>query len=113
MLMNGVDIVYVNEAKRALSRYHAEKYFSKSFTIRNDKIGETPYILISLFNDVAEAVSYVDKIKPVSTKEVFPWLPADKYNFYIVSPGNLKKMLEDKETVKYIEFLKAQLPGKF
>jgi tetratricopeptide (TPR) repeat protein len=113
MLMNGVDIVYVNEAKRALTRYHTEKYFSKTFSIRNDKIGDTPYILISLFADAAEAVSYVEKIKPISTKEVFPWLPADKYSFYIVSPGNLKKMLEDKETLKYIEFLKAQFPGKF
>jgi len=113
MLMNGVDIVYVNEAKRALARYHTEKYFSKPLTIRNDKIGETPYILISLFSDAADAMNYVDKIKPISIKEVFPWLPADKYSFYIVSPGNLKKMLEDKKTLQYLEFLRAQFPGKF
>ncbi|MFZ9687491.1 MAG: hypothetical protein ACO3AW_05950 [Chitinophagaceae bacterium] len=113
MIMNGVDIVYINEAKRALTRYHTEKYYQKNFTIRNDKIGETPYILISLFADATEALAYVEKTKPIASKEVFPWLPADKYSFYIVSPSNLKKMLEDKETAKYIEFIKAQLPGKF
>ena len=113
MIMNGVDIVYINEAKRALTRYHAEKFYQKNLTIRNDKIGETPYILISLFTDTADALSYIEKTKPVAAKEIFPWLPADKYSFYIVSPGNLKKMLEDKETVKYIEFLKSQFPGKF
>jgi len=113
MIMNGVDVVYINEAKRALSRYHAEKFYQKNFTIRNDKIGETPYILISLFTDAADALAYVEKTKPVAAKEIFPWLPADKYSFYIVSPGNLKKMLEDKETAKYIEFLKTQFPGKF
>ena len=113
MIMNGVDIVYINEAKRALSRYHAEKFYQKNFTIRNDKIGEAPYILISLFNDAADALSYVEKTKPIAAKEIFPWLPADKYSFYIVSPGNLMKMIEDKETVKYIAFLKAQFPGKF
>ena len=35
MIMNGVDIVYINEAKRALTRYHAEKFYQKNFTIRN------------------------------------------------------------------------------
>lgn len=113
MIMNGVDIVYINEAKRALSRYHAEKFYQKNFTIRNDKIGEAPYILISLFNDAADALSYVEKTKPIAAKEIFPWLPADKYSFYIVSPGNLMKMIVDKETAKYIAFLKAQFPGKF
>ncbi len=113
MLMNGVDIVYINEAKRALNRYHTEKFYQKSFTLRNDKIGEIPYILISLFNDAAEALNYVEKTKPIASKEIFPWLPSDKYSFYIVSPGNLKKMLEDKDTAKYIQFIKNQFPGKF
>ena len=98
---------------KQLPKIFLEIVLSKTFSIRNDKIGDTPYILISLFADAAEAVGYVEKIKPISNKEVFPWLPADKYSFYIVSPGNLKKMLEDKETLKYIEFLKAQFPGKF
>lgn len=113
MIMNGVDIVYINEAKRALAKYNAEKYYQKNFVIRNDKIGDVPYILISLFNDAPEAIAYVEKAKLLATKEIFPWLPSDKYSFYIVSPGNLKKMLEDKEIKKYIEFIKAQIPGKF
>ncbi|MEY3350721.1 MAG: hypothetical protein RIQ50_832, partial [Bacteroidota bacterium] len=46
-------------------------------------------------------------------REIFPWLQADKYRFYIVSPDNLKKMMEDKDTAAYIKFLQQQLPGKF
>ena len=113
LLMKDVDIVYINEAKRALARYNAERYAGSTFTIRNDAIGNTAYILISFFNNAADALVYVEKTSPLAPREIFPWLQADKYRFYIVSPDNLKKMMEDKDTAAYIKFLQQQLPGKF
>ncbi len=113
MILKDVDIVYINEAKRALSRYHAERYATNGLNIQNNAIGSTSYILISVFTNAADALSYVEKTAPIGSKEIFPWLQADKYKFIIVSPENLKKITEDKSTEEYIRFLQQQLPGKF
>jgi len=113
MILKDVDIVYINEAKRALIRYHGERYASNGLNIQNNTLGSIPYILISVFPNAADALSYVEKTAPIGSKEIFPWLQADKYKFIIVSPENLKKMTEDKSTEEYIRFLQQQLPGKF
>ena len=113
LLLKDVDIVYINEAKRALIKYNAARYSGNQLVLRNDKIGEVPYILISLFANAAEALGYVEKTAPIASKEVFPWLPAEKYKFVIVSPNNLKRMLEEKTTEPYLQFIRSQLPGKF
>ncbi len=113
LLLKDVDVVYINEAKRALTRYNAERYAGSQLSLRNDKIGESPYILISVFANAAEALGYVQKTAPVASKEIFPWLPAEKYSFVIISPNNLKKVLEEKVTGPYLQFIRAQIPGKF
>jgi tetratricopeptide (TPR) repeat protein len=113
MILKDVDIVYINEAKRALARYNGERYASNGLNIQNNILGTTSYILISVFANAADALSYLEKTAPIGSKEIFPWLQADKYKFIIVSPENLKKMTEDKSTEEYIRFLQLQLPGKF
>lgn len=113
LLLKDVDIVYINEAKRALTRYNAERFAGSQLSMRNDKIGESPYILISVFANAAEALGYVEKTAPIASKEIFPWLPAEKYTFVIISPNNLKKVLEEKVTGPYLQFIRAQIPGKF
>ena len=113
LLLKDVDIVYINEAKRALTRYNAERYAVNQLSLRNDKIGESPYILISVFANAADALGYLEKTAPIASKEIFPWLPADKYTFVIISPNNLKKVLEEKVTGPYLQFIRAQIPGKF
>ncbi len=113
MILKDVDVVYVNEAKRALARYHAERYATNGLNIQNNNVGNTPYILISVFSNAADALNYVEKTAPIASKEIFPWLQADKYKFIIVSTENLQKVMEDKTTEAYIRFLQQQLPGKF
>jgi hypothetical protein len=113
MLLNNVDVVYVNEAKRALTRYHAEKFAENELTVNNDKIGNTPFIIISFFPNAAEAMGYWERTTPLASREIFPWLPAEKYKFYILSPDHLKKMMEEQKPDNFIKFIKAQFPGKF
>jgi len=113
MLLNNVDIVFINEAKRALASYNNKNFTSAQLNIRNDQIGKSQYILISPFANANEALNYVEKTVPVAGKEIFPWLGADKYKFWIVSPDNLKRMMEEKTTDVYLNFIKGQLPGKF
>jgi hypothetical protein len=113
MVLKDVDIVYVNEAKRALTRYNAERFESNALNIQNNTIGTTTYILISVFPNAGVALSYVENTAPIASREIFPWLQADKYKFIIISPENLKKMTEDKSTDEYIRFIQLQFPGKF
>lgn len=113
MLLNNVDIVFVNEAKRALTNYNNKNFSAAQLNIRNDQIGKNLYILISPFANAGDALNYIEKTIPIAGKEIFPWLGADKYKFWIVSPDNLKKMIEEKSTDAYLNFIKGQLPGKF
>lgn len=113
MLLKDVDIVYVNEAKRALTKYNTQRFASTPLNIRNDQIGSQPYILISVFSNAADAMNYIEKTMAVANREIFPWLPANKYSFIIVSPDNLKRMIEEKTIEKYLQFIRSQLPGKF
>lgn len=113
LLMKDVDVVYINEAKRALAKYNAQKYPGNTFEILSDKLADLTYVEITGFNNAAEALSYTDQSIPAANKEIFPWLPAEKYKFIIISPENKKRMIEEKQTERYIKFLQVQLPGKF
>ena len=113
MFMYNVDIVYINEAKRALNRYHSIQYPEKELTVNNDKIGNTPFIVISFFPNADEAMSYYNQTNPIAAKEIFPWLQADKFKFFILSPDHLKRMMEEEKTENFIKFIQSQFPGKF
>ena len=113
MLLKNVDVVYINEAKRALTRYHATNMPEKEIIIRQDKIEETAFFEISTFANAGEAIDYIDKTKKVGSTEIFPWLPAEKYSYIIISATNLKRMMDEKKLDPYYQFLRKQLPGKF
>jgi len=113
MLLKNIDIVYINEAKRALTRYHSTNMPEKEIVIRQDKIEETPFFELSTFNNAGDAIEYMEKIKKIGTTEIFSWLPAEKYSFIIISPSNLKLMMEEKKLDTYYQYLRKQLPGKF
>jgi hypothetical protein len=113
MLLKNIDIVYINEAKRALTRYHSTNMPEKEISIRQDKIEETPFFELSTFNNAGDAIEYMEKIKKIGTTEIFSWLPPEKYSFIIISPSNLKLMMEEKKLDPYYQYLRKQLPGKF
>jgi hypothetical protein len=113
MLLYNVDPVFVNEAKRALTRYNGDRFAAAKLNIQNNQIGTNPFILISVFANANDALTYIEKTAPVASKEIFPWLTADKYKFLIVSPDNIKRMMEEKSVEAYIQFIRSQLPGKF
>jgi hypothetical protein len=113
MLLYNVDPVFVNEAKRALTRYNGDRFAAAKLNIQNNQIGTSPFILISVFANASDALSYIERTSPIASKEIFPWLTADKYKFLIVSPDNIKRMMEEKTVDNYIQFIRNQLPGKF
>lgn len=113
LLLKNVDIVYINEAKRAITRYHGSRYAGNELEIGQGKIEETIFIQVSTFTSVVEAIDYIEQTQKLGATEIFPWLPKDKYSFILISPSNLKLMMEEKKLIPYLEFLKNQLPGKF
>ena len=113
MILYNVDPVYINEAKRALTRYNGDRFAAAKLNIQNNQIGTSPFILISVFANANDALNYIEKTAPIASKEIFPWLAADKYKFLIVSPDNIKRIMEEKSVEAYLQFIRSQLPGKF
>ena len=113
MMLYNVDPVFINEATRALTRYHADRFNAAKLNIQQNRVGTTPFILISVFPNANEALMYIERTAPIASREIFPWLTAEKYKFLIVSPGNIKKVLEEKTVEPYLQFIRSQLPGKF
>jgi hypothetical protein len=114
IILNRVDNVFAGEAKNAFFRYNREKFSSQPL-----EVSLTPFddanklVLIGNFASAQAAVDYVQRTKPLSPKEIVPWLKADKYTFTIVSKNNLQALLEQKNLAQYTKFLEQNLPIKF
>jgi tetratricopeptide (TPR) repeat protein len=114
LMLNKVDVVYVNEARQAISRYNREKYYNVPLEVRITALDEnTKMVVISTFGNAPDALSYLEKTRQIAQAEIFPWLPADKYSFYLISVPNLELLSEQKNQELYIRFLRVNFPGKF
>jgi len=113
LLLKNVDIVYINEAKRALAKYHSRSSDYQSLQLSQDKIEELNFMGLSDFPNVNTAIEYINNVKVLGPKEIFPWLPADKYSLLMISPANYKLMMAEHKLDSYLQFIRQQLPGKF
>jgi len=113
LILNDVDIIYTNEAKRAIANYNNRKFPSKNLVLQQEKIDDKTVIKISEFKNIIEAIDYIDEGKKLGPTEIFPWLPTQKYSFLLISPSNLKILSTENKFTPYLDFIKIQLPGKF
>ncbi len=113
LLLKNVDIVYINESKRALTLYHSRNTDYQSILVSQDKIEDLNFIGLSEFTNVNAAIDYINNVKKLGPKEIFPWLPADKYSLLTISPANYKIMMSEHRLEPYLQFIRQQLPGKF
>jgi outer membrane protein assembly factor BamD (BamD/ComL family) len=112
VVLNKVDVVFVNEAKNAFLRYTAgfsDRPLQATIVPVNDDI---KLLLIGNFVSATSAIGYVQKVKPIASTQVVPWLKGDKYTFSIISAENLKAVLTAKEIAAYQKFLEETLPVK-
>jgi outer membrane protein assembly factor BamD (BamD/ComL family) len=112
VVLNKVDVVFVNEAKNAFLRYtggFSDRPLQATIVPVNDDI---KLLLIGNFVSATSAIGYVQKVKPIAPSQVVPWLKADKYSFSIISAENLKAVLTAKEFAAYQKFLEEALPVK-
>jgi hypothetical protein len=114
LVLNKVDPVFCNEAKNAFIRYNKDTYFNKPMTASLFDIdAENRILLMSPFKDAAEALTYVEKVKPKTASEILPWLKGGKYSFIILSDANFDILKVYKDIDKYKVFLNQHFPGKF
>jgi outer membrane protein assembly factor BamD (BamD/ComL family) len=114
LVLDKVDVVYVNEARIALSRYNKEKYYNQPLEVITVPLDDNiKLVQIKSFSDAVAALSYLEKTRSVAATEIFSWLPADKYSFILLTEQNLEVLKDQKKMDAYIKFLKENLPGKF
>ncbi len=113
LVLNKVDPVFVNEAKNAFARYHRDIFYNKIMSADlADLDAENRLLIISPFNDAADAISYIDQTRPRLATEIIPWLKGGKYNFIILSDSNYDLLKVNKDLDNYKDFLNGYFPGK-
>lgn len=114
LVLDKVDVVYINEARIALSRYNKEKYYNQPLEVLTVPLNDNiKLVQIKSFSDAVAALSYLEKTRSVAATEIFSWLPADKYSFILLTESNLEVLMEQKKMDAYLKFLKESIPGKF
>jgi hypothetical protein len=112
VVLNKIDVVFANETRNAFQRYNRGT-FPNAMDVKvvplNDDI---KLVLIGNFSSAADAIAYVQKVKPVAPSQILPWLKADKFSFSIITEQNLQAVLKAKELSAYQKFLEQALPVK-
>ncbi len=113
--LNKVDPIFISEAKNAFNRFNKERYYGQNIPISSLIINDTlQFLLIGApFANSADAVTYIDKTKPLTNSRIVPWLAADKYTYSFISNANLNLVRKKKNPLAYMDFLHALFPDKF
>jgi len=113
ILMDKVDPVYVTETRTAFSRYNQENFYGQPLTIDNSSVSDTlKLVVISSFPNAAAAQEYMHKAQAAAPRDIVPWLPANKYSFYIISGPNLELLLNSRDMPAYKRFDKLVNPNE-
>jgi Tfp pilus assembly protein PilF/outer membrane protein assembly factor BamD (BamD/ComL family) len=114
VLLDKVDPVYASEAKNAFNRYNRERFSNQVINLSSLQLDERYHLVLEgPFNDANAAVDYIDKVKPITSGRIIPWLTADRYSFIIISNANLQLLQNNKDMNAYKQLLKKAFPDKF
>ncbi len=113
LLLDKVDVVYMNEARNALNRYNRDKFTARTLELTTSAFDETRKMIgIASFQGVVEAHDYLTRAKSSAASEIFPWLPKEKYSFFLISTANLELLKTRKDLKQYIDLLQQNIPLK-
>ena len=111
MVLDKVDMTYINESKNALAKYAADNFRDAGITVAKDTITkELSLLVFSSFANAAEALPFLIKIQKAAPEEI-SWLPANKYSFLVIDEDNLQRMKNTKNIAAYKTLLSKQYPG--
>lgn len=114
MVLDNVDPIFVTEARNAFSRFNQERYSDQQIVIFNRRI-DTRYqfLLFGPFPNAGDAVTYIDKTRPLAASRIVPWLAADKFSFLIISNPNMDVLINTNDVTGYRTFMHGIFPDKF
>lgn len=114
LVLNKVDPIFVNESRNAFLRYNQMLSLKRPLTIQVSKLNDPINLLLfGPFINADEAITYMDRVRPVTASRILPWIPANKFSYSIISPANLALLMESKDLEGYSSFLKEIYPDKF
>lgn len=114
VVLDKVDAIFVTEARNAFNRFNQERYADAQIAVYNRKINDQyQFLMFGPFNSAAEAIGYIDKVKPVAGSRIVPWLAADKFSFSIISNANMVVLTGNQDVAAYRNFLHSIFPDKF
>ncbi|HEX4850934.1 MAG TPA: hypothetical protein VFV08_09020, partial [Puia sp.] len=95
-------------------RYNRETYYNQTFDITGISVNDTlKLVVINSFGNADSALAYMEKAQRLAPREIIPWLPPNKYFFFIITPENLELLRNNKDFAAYKKFLSVYFPGKF
>lgn len=113
MYFEKVDPIYISESKIAFQRYHNSAHSGETIGITVYETNEDlNWLELGPYPDVSSILSYMEELKN-NAKQIVPWLPANKYNFIVISQTNLETLKNRKSLEEYRLFLRLHIKDKF
>ncbi len=114
VILHNVDPIFITESRNAFNRFNQENYYEQKISVYNRKVTAAyNFLMFGPFPNADAAVSYIDKVKPLSKTRIMPWLTTDKYSFSIISNANMDILINSQDIEGYQQFIHQVLPDKF
>jgi hypothetical protein len=93
----------------AFDSQNREQYRAANLSIRQVQVSDHQMMIVSSFKTKNEAISYFTK--SVSNRKLFKSLDTLSYRNFIITDGNLKKLIETKRISDYLNFFNTNYIG--
>jgi outer membrane protein assembly factor BamD (BamD/ComL family) len=114
VILDKVDPIFITEGRNAFNRFNQERFPGQRINMSIQKINDqTQLLLFGPFANASEAVTYIDRTRPLASTRIVPWLTVDKYSFSIISSANMQALLKTQDLAGYKAFMHQVFPDKF
>jgi outer membrane protein assembly factor BamD (BamD/ComL family) len=114
VLLNNVDPIFVAESRNAFNRYNQDFYTDRQIQVYNRRINaQYNFLMFGPFVNAGDAITYIDKVRPLAKTRIIPWLTTDKYRFSIISNANMELLISTQDIEGYHTFMHQVFPDKF
>ncbi len=114
VVLNNVDPIFVTEGRNAFNRYNQDMFADKKIELYNRRINaQYTFLMIGPFANAGEAITYIDRTRPLTKTRIVPWLTADKYSFSMISNANMEILISKQDIEGYHTFIQKIFPDKF
>ena len=114
LILDNVDPIFASEGRNAFNRFNQDRYPDKKIEIFNRRINaQYQFLMFGPFVNAGEAITYIDKTKPLAGTRIIPWLTAEKFSFIIISNDNMSVLLNKQDVAGYRTFMHGVFADKF